>query len=406
MPEEGFISGLLGGLASGTADQMYQQHEQQVQQDLASKKFMIEAISHMTERPDFKPEMFPIALQHIQQLFSTKPGGKKTGKEQGNIMESFSSLIKPQPSAEKVKQVDPTGRRERTAMQEQQAPGEFPAGFSPIPGVDPMFKTPGEMAGEEFRAKKPALEFGLKKQEEHDEAMLKRQVQIENMREISRERVERLKAQLKEEATPAKMKELIAAGEAQGMDPETARTWAGERVTEALSDKHQTEVKRREHITNEDKIAVQRLEDAQKRTAIMGATLKLHVQKQAFDQQQSAIKESLVGPTKDLEAANGEINRLMGARAQLAKTKAADATQLEALNKSIAHIDQQITEADVKRQNAIEAIKKATEATERLAGGAPQGMPPVPVDPAMKAYADKYFNGDVEKAKAYAAAHP
>jgi len=398
MAMEGFLSGLLGGLAGGTADAMWEQHQQQVQQDLADRQIQLDFIKEAMASPNFRPEFLPVAFQQMQQILSAKPGSKgNKGKREG-AMGGFIGKMAPQPSAAQVKAVDPTGRRDRY-QQEVQQTGTSPRGFSAIPGIDPMFNTPQEAASEKFQQQKPGFEFQLEKQRLNQEAMLQRQLEVQNQianrQKMHDERIAEAKASQNINATAAALK--AANPELTDVD---AQKQAGEMVIQVQKDKHQNMEMRWRNV--ESQVATRKANVAN--ATRLADSMISH---RKFIEQVTPLKLAIATADRDVSAAESRVRSLMLRRATLlqAATAATDEKIKANVAEQVKQLDAEIESAYQAHQNAVDSIQNNANQIDQLSG---RQMTPVPssVDSAMKKYADKYFNGDIEKAKAYAASHP
>jgi len=366
---EGFISGLLGGLAGGTADAMWEQHQQQVQQDLADRQIQLDFIKEAMASPNFRPEFLPVAFQQMQQILNAKPGSKgNKGKREG-AMKDFTGMIQPSAvSPERMKQVDPTGRRNRY-QQEVQQTGTSPRGFSAIPGIDPMFNTPQEAASEKFQQQKPGFEFQLEKQRLNQELMLQRQLEVQNQianrQKMHDERIAEAKASQNINATATALK--AANPELTDVD---AQKQAGEMIIQVQKDKHQDMEMRWRNV--ESQVATRKANVAN--ATRLADSMISH---RKFIEQVTPLKLAIATADRDVSAAESRVRSLMLHRATLlqAATAATDEKIKANVAEQVKQLDAEIESAYQAHQNAVDSIQNNANQIDQLSG---RQMTPVP----------------------------
>jgi hypothetical protein len=379
MPADGFIEGILGGLAGGTADAMWEAHQQQVQQDLEDRRVQLDFIKEAMASPNFRPEFLPIAFQQMQQILNAKPGSKgNKGKREG-AMGGFIGKMAPKPSPEQVKAVDPTGRRDRY-QQEVQQTGTSPRGFSAIPGIDPMFNTPLEAASEKFQQQKPGFEFQLEKQRLNQEAIMQRQMEVQNQmanrQKMHDERIAEAKASQSVNATAAALK--AANPELTDVD---AQKQAGEMVLQVQKDKHQDMEMRWRNVESQVATRKANVTNATRLADSM-------ISHRKFIEQVTPLKLAIATADRDVSAAESRVRSLMLRRATLlqAATAATDEKIKASVAEQVKQLDAEIESAYQAHQNAVDSIQNNANQIDQLSG---RQMTPVPSSkPKSKAASD------------------
>lgn len=194
MPAD-WIQGLLGGMASGYAGAEFERQQQSEAQEREVRKQKLQFIQMAINSPNFDPAFLPVALEHLDEIVSAKPGKKGRGKVQSS-MKSFGAMMQPRPTPEQVQAVDPTGRRSRygqeTSAREAEGMPALPRSFDPVPGIDPMMRSQTEMNREDAaRAYSQGRASSMARAPEREEEI---RIRAEENRKLEAQRAEQRKA--------------------------------------------------------------------------------------------------------------------------------------------------------------------------------------------------------------------